>query len=204
MPAIGKSEFVMPNLADIDASAWTELEAASVRPESGFRYLNLCSVDSENKPQARMVVLRRVDVAMRVLEFHTDVRSPKWLELAANPHVTILGYCAQTRLQFRLQGRVELHAAGSELANVAWERLPAWTRRTYAGGPPGDERAFEVIDTIAPLESANDTDGKVHFGVVTFQAEALDWFQLRRQDNRRARFTYDEVGSLSVSQWINP
>lgn len=192
------------NLAQTDASAWAELEAATARPESGFRYLNLCSVDAEARPQARMVVLRRADVATRVLEFHTDARSPKWLELSAVPHVTVLGFCAQTRLQFRLQGMVELHAPGSDLSNLAWEQLPAWTRKTYAGGPPGDERAFNAVDEMAPSEAANETDGKAHFGVVTFRAETLDWFQLRRQGNRRARFTYGATGALAACQWVTP
>lgn len=203
-PAIGESVSVPSNLEDIDASAWTELETAAASRQSGFRYLNLCSVDSEGKPQARMVVLRRADAAMRGLEFHTDTRSPKWQELSANPHVTVLGFCAETRLQLRLQGLVELSGPGSDLAKAAWDGLSIWTRMTYTGGPPGDERAFEGIEATASPESASETDGKAHFGVVIFRAEALDWFQLRRQDNRRALFTYDATGARAACQWVNP
>ncbi len=141
---------------------------------------------------------------MRVLEFHTDTRSPKWLELAANPHVTVLGYCAQRRVQLRLQGVIELHGPGSDIATLAWQKLPTWTRGTYAGGPPGDERAFEAIEATAPSESAGETGGKEHFGVVTFRAAALDWFQLRRQDNCRAKFTYDATGTRTACLWLNP
>jgi len=195
---------VLCDLVQIDGSAWAELAAATDRPESGFRYLNLCSVDANARPQARMVVLRRVDVARRELEIHTDVRSPKWRELSAHPHVTVLGFCAQARLQLRLQGVTELHAPGSERAELAWEMLPAWTRQTYMGGPPGDERAFDVIGEVAPSPAAHEADGKTHFGVVTFRAETLDWFELRRQDNRRACFVYDVEGALVSSQWVNP
>ena len=192
------------SLADTDASAWRELETAAASPQSGFRYLNLCSVDAEQRPQARMVVLRRADGSLRGLEFHTDTRSLKWRELSANPHVTVLGFCAQTRLQFRLQGTVELHAPGSDQANAAWNKLSRWTRTTYTGGPPGDECAFDVINEATFPKPAHEAEGKLHFGLLIFRARTLDWFQLRRQGNRRALSTYDEAGVLAACPWVNP
>ncbi|ANM15438.1 pyridoxamine 5'-phosphate oxidase-like protein [Rhizobium sp. N541] len=197
-------EVAPPNLADIDASAWRALETAATSPQSGFRFLNLCSVDSEARPQARMVVLRRADGPSRVLEFHTDSRSPKWLELSANPHVTVLGFSTQTRLQFRLQGTVELHAPGSEPANDAWDKLSTWTRTTYTGGPPGDECGLDMIDEAVLPKPADDAKGKPHFGLLIFRARTLDWFQLRRQGNRRALLTYEETGALAACRWVNP
>ncbi|MDO3436425.1 pyridoxamine 5'-phosphate oxidase family protein [Rhizobium sp. CBN3] len=190
------------DLTDIDASAWAELETAAAGPQSGFRYVNLCSVDAEARPQARMVVLRAADGATRSLEFHTDTRSPKWLELSANPQVTVLGFCPQARLQLRLQGTVECHGPGSERAETAWERLPGRTRMTYIGGPPGDECAFETMGELP--EPRDEAEGKARFGVLSFRARTLDWFQLRQQDNRRALFSYDETGALTHSRWINP
>ncbi|MDR9774100.1 pyridoxamine 5'-phosphate oxidase family protein [Rhizobium hidalgonense] len=191
-------------LADIDASTWRELEAAAANPQSGFRFLNLCSVDAEARPQARMVVLRRADRSLRLLEFHTDMRSPKWQELSANPHATILGFWPQTQLQFRLQGTVERHAAGGDQADAAWGKLSTWTRMTYAGGPPGDERGFDTIDEAALSRPVDEAEGKPHFGLLIFRVRTLDWFQLRRQGNRRALLTYDETGALAASRWVNP
>ncbi|ARO27563.1 pyridoxamine 5'-phosphate oxidase-like protein (plasmid) [Rhizobium sp. TAL182] len=190
------------DLTDIDASAWAELETAAAGPQSGFRYVNLCSVDVEDRPRARMVVLRAADRATRSLEFHTDTRSPKWLELSANPQVTVLGFCPQARLQLRLQGTVERHGPGSEGAEAAWEKLPNRTRMTYTGGPPGDECAFETMGELP--QPRDEAAGKARFGVLSFRARTLDWFQLRQQDNRRALFSYDEIGALSNSRWVNP
>ncbi|MBY3595489.1 pyridoxamine 5'-phosphate oxidase family protein [Rhizobium bangladeshense] len=189
-------------LSDIDASAWTERERAAVNPQSGFRYVNLCSVDPQGRPQARMVVLRAAERATRNLEFHTDTRSPKWRELSANPQVTVLGFSPIGRLQLRLWGTVERHGPGSERADTAWNRLPNRTRVTYAGGPPGDECAFEFVDELT--EPLDETKGKARFGVLSFRARTLDWFELRQQANRRALFGYDEAGSLSSCRWVNP
>jgi len=194
----------MDNVTEVELAAWAELEAAASSPESGFRYVNLCSVDADNTPQARMVVLRRTDVAKRVLEFHTDTRSAKWREFGAHPYATVLGYCSQTRLQLRLQGTVELHAPGSAVAETAWDVLPARTRGTYTGGPPGDERAFVTNEKPSVSKPVNDTDGKLHFGALAFRVDTLDWFQLRREGNRRARFSYDAAGVVMASEWINP
>ncbi|WP_457790725.1 DUF1330 domain-containing protein [Pseudomonas sp. PL-6] len=197
-----QSDLERLDLERTEAAAWAELKAAVARPESGFRYLSLCSVDAENKPQARMVVLRRVDSSSRVLEFHTDMRSPKWHELRANPNATVLGFCAQTRLQFRLQGLVELHDCASEGAQTAWHSLPIRTQMLYAGGPPGDEVACVAIDE--PLPSTPAGDGERNFGLLVFKVKALDWFQLRQQDSLRASFGYDEAGALVASRWMNP
>jgi hypothetical protein len=82
--------------------------------------------------------------------------------------------------------------------------LPARTRATYAGGPPGDELAFVTDEQPFVSELADGADGKEHFGVLAFRADTLDWFQLRRQGNRRARFSYDPAGVVMASEWINP
>ncbi|MBX4883842.1 pyridoxamine 5'-phosphate oxidase [Rhizobium bangladeshense] len=187
------------NLGEVDASTWSSLEAATNDPQSGFRFINLCSVDAAGRPQARMVVLRRVDTAARLLEIHTDTRSPKWLELSHNPFATILGFCASTRVQLRLVGAVRLYSPGSELAEKAWSELSTWTRSTYAGGPPGNELGN---DESVPAEV--EADGKTFFGVVSFHAESLDWFELRSADNRRAVFGYSHLGAVMAARWINP
>jgi len=187
------------NLEEVDASAWSSLEAATSDPQSGFRFVNLCSVDAAGRPQARMVVLRRVDKAARLLEIHTDTRSPKWRELSRDPTVTILGFSASTRTQLRLVGSVRLHPPGSDRAENAWKELSAWMRSSYAGGPPGDE-----LGNDEPVSAVTEADGKAFFGVVSFHAESLDWFELRRADNRRAVFDYSHLGALTASRWINP
>ncbi len=192
------------SLQNIDTSAWKELETAAGDPGSGFRFINLCSVDAQGKPQARMVVLRRVDKLARVIEFHTDIRSPKWQEITANPNLTALGYCHQTRLQLRLQGSAELYAAESEVAEKAWSLLSPQTRSTYIGGPPGDEQSFDIDDKKTILESGEAANGKRHFGVIVLRVSQLDWYQLQKGNNQRALLTYSSSGDCLSAQWINP
>lgn len=193
-----------PESEHIDAMAWQELDAAANDPHAGFRYLNVCTIDTELKPQARMMVLRRTDSAQRLLAFHTDIRSAKWQELAINPAATVLGFCSQSRLQLRLQGVFKRYEPASALAGQTWEGLPVWTRRSYSGGPPGEELLFPHDQTRHAESEESGEGGQRHFGVLVFQAESLDWFRLERDNNRRARLTYSATGSLTSFSWVNP
>lgn len=186
------------DLKTFEAAAWAALEEATADPQAGFRYLTLCTVDDLLQPQARTVVLRQFAGSRRMLTFHTDVRSPKWQEMAANPQVTVLGYCHQRRLQLRMTGRVECYAAGSDIARAAWRELPQHTRQTYTGGPPGEAPATadEKPDTTEAGES--------RFGVVIVRVSMLDACQLQRNDNQRALFRYSSDGGSQGREWLNP
>jgi hypothetical protein len=186
-------------LEEIERTAWRDLEAAD-NPKSRFRILTLCSVDHARRPQARTIVLRRTETACRLLEVHTDIRSQKWAEITANPNVTILGYCSEKQLQLRLQGAASLHPPGSEMANLAWNGLRPTTRRTYAGGPPGDLLAFDQ----SSIDAIDEDRGRQFFGVIIFRATALDLFKLQHANNRRALFDYDQTGLLISAHWVNP
>jgi len=188
------------DLKTFEAEAWAALDDAAADPQAGFRYLTLCTVDAELRPQARTVVLRQCADDHRTLTFHTDVRSPKWQEMAANPQVTVLGYCHQRRLQLRMPGRAECYAAGAEVARAAWRALPQHTRQTYTGRPPGEARlAADEMPDASAAEA-----GESRFGVVIVRVSMLDAYQLQRNDNQRALFRYASEGELQASEWLNP
>jgi hypothetical protein len=181
------------SLREIDTACWQQLETGSREPDSGFHFLTLASIDQQGKPQARTLVLRSVDREKRTLEFHTDMRSPKWQALAVNPDVTVLGYSAKTQL--RLHGMVELHAAHSAVAEAAWQRLSHRTQQTYAGAAPGS-------DIGSP--SKNTGNAEDHFGVLIIQITQLDRCLLARENNQRALLNYRSDGALTNSKWVHP
>jgi len=189
------------DLKMFETEAWAALAAAATDdPQAGFRYLTLCTADALQRPQARTVVLRQYADDCRTLTFHTDVRSPKWQEMAANPQVTVLGYCHQRRLQLRMAGRAECYAAGSDIARSAWRELSQHTRQTYTGGPPGEAR---ITADETPGTNAVEA-GESRFGVVMVRVSVLDACQLQRNNNRRALFRYSPDGELQGCEWLNP
>ncbi|GLU28065.1 pyridoxamine 5'-phosphate oxidase family protein [Brucella sp. NBRC 12950] len=188
-------------LDEIERQAWTQLQSAVLEATADFRFVNLCSVDGAGNPQARIVVVRQVDRSGRVIEFHTDIRSPKWKELHSNHNATVLGYSQSARLQLRLQGVVELHGPETKVADDAWQNLSVWTRTTYTGGPPGD---YVSCNDQYTANAEDRSEGKDVFGLIRFRANSLDWFQLARGENRRGQFDYDVEGQLCRSQWVHP
>ncbi|MBL8790314.1 MAG: pyridoxamine 5'-phosphate oxidase family protein [Rhizobiales bacterium] len=193
---------ITDSFAGIDADAWRLLEQGAGDPQSGFHYVTLCTVGRTGLAQARTVVLRKVSAAERMLEIHTDVRSPKWAELSAQPQATVLGFCNSSRVQLRLQGGTEQFSPKTDVARAAWARLAPSTRATYQGGPPGDDLAFPPAadQAVRPVDGA----GHENFGVIRFRANLLDWFCLQRNDNRRALFAYGPEGKVVTQMWVNP
>lgn len=192
------------NLADIETSAWAHLEEAVTNADLAFRYLTLCSVDRFQQPQARTVVLRQADPLHRMLEFHTDIRSPKWSEFSDNPKASVLGYCPQNRTQLRFSGVVELFGPETERTAATWDSLSHWTRTTYQGGPPGEGLPNPDMPETVGGEPASQEPGNMRFGVLSFSVRSLDWVQLSRQNNRRAAFDYEGNGACSAMRWLTP
>ena len=192
------------DLTTIDREAWDALAAAAADPKMPFRYLTLASLGRCQFPEARTVVLRSASRATRILEFHTDTRSPKWQELQDNGNTTILGYSDILKLQLRLRGHMRLASAGSNEAEQVWSRLPPHTRATYQGGPPGDELSPEGGPVHEAPVSATEETGRDRFGVLYFKVLSLDWCRLERNNNLRARFSYGDNGELNDSSWVAP
>ena len=180
-------------LVALDNDCWNILENGANDGDSGFHFLTLASVDQQGQPQARTLVLRRVDRLTRVLEFHTDMRSAKWQALKINPAVAVLGY--SNKIQLRLQGTAELHVAHSPVAAAAWQRLPNRTQKTYAEAAPGSD-----ID----ITSANEARAEDNFGVLLITISLLDYCKLARENNQRALLNYCAAGALTSSKWVNP
>lgn len=145
--------------------------------------------------------MRQVDRVERVIEIHTDIRSPKWTEFRLNNAASVVVYSQAARLQLRFQGRVEWHGPETDVAENVWQALSTRTKSTYKGGPPGN---YVMCSAEQSADSEDRREGKDVFGVLRFRANSLDWFQLVRDENRRGQFFYGLTGQLIHSQWINP
>lgn len=194
------------DLQKANSEAWRDLLASLEDPQHPFRYMTLATVGLDGQSKARLLVLRAVMPDRVCLEFHTDIRSPKWRELGNDCRLTVLGFDPVQRMQVRFEGDAALFAPDRLENEQAWSGLSPWTQNTYCGGPPGDP--VDVPDAGAPeaseLSAAAVSIGRQRFGVIRFQARMLDWFKLARGDNRRAIFDYTDQGSLAHAMWITP
>ncbi len=196
------------DLASIDKDVWREFKAACEVQDHDLRYVSFATLSSDQMPVSRLLVLRGVNAQERHLVFHTDITSDKWAELTAHPKASILGFSERAGEQYRFKGHAELLAPNSDINQTEWDNLSLWTKNTYCGGPPGEEthapRSGENIKEALPPTPEQLVKGRARFGVILFKAEGLDWFQLKRSDNRRAIFSYADQGDIKSAKWINP
>lgn len=191
-------------LNDLDRAAWAQLQQCADERSGALRNLTLSTVDSSNQPQSRILILRNVDTGIRTLWFHTDLRSRKWTELTDNPLVSVIGYDPDRQLQLRMSGTAQLHPPKTELTTKAWSGLPAWTRSTYCGGPPGEETNPKANVDTAVLTEAQTSIGYDVFCVVIIKVDILDWFSHPRGAIRRIHFSYGSDGSLQQALDVAP
>ncbi len=67
--------------------------------------MTLATVGGDNRPAARIVLLKAVDA--RGFAFFTNYDSHKGQELAANPHAALVFHWVELERQVRIEGRVE-------------------------------------------------------------------------------------------------
>jgi general stress protein 26 len=83
-----------------------------------FHLLVLGTLDEENNPQTRNVVLRKVDLSQSLLRFHTDKRSNKILDIKNNNSISLLGYDKSNKLQVRIMARAEIESSQESLLDL--------------------------------------------------------------------------------------
>lgn len=172
-----------PTLPAVWADAWERLATGAAGRDDPHHQGVLATIGPQG-PQARTVVLRHVDPVGGVIGFHTDIRSPKWTELMADPRATWVSY--GHGVQVRLQGRIQAHHDDA-VAKQAWAATRDFGRRCYlATAAPGTPTADPT--TGLPAEELATALGEAHFGVLRLHIERLDWLHLLALGHRRAGF----------------
>jgi pyridoxamine 5'-phosphate oxidase len=206
----GKAELLMTNNhAELLQEIWEMLQKGAVDAHHPFYTPALATVGTRGAA-VRTVVLRRVDVAQRLLVCHTDWRSAKIAELTTNPATSWLFYSAPDKLQLRAEGQTALHY-NDDFARQIWQQSRLSSLRGYLTSlPPGttvSEPASglpaEFQDRIPTSEEAE--TGWQNFAVIATQIERFDWLYLGGdgRGQRRAEFIFQPDGSYT-SRWVIP
>lgn len=182
------------------AEAWRLLERGAADRRSGFHTPVLASLRADGRPAARTVVLRAADPEARILRFHTDRRSRKYREIAAEPRVAMQFYDPGAKVQLRIDGRATVHADDA-LARQAWTGSRPMSRACYGVAPgPGTEIGRPAEAVIDPVDGGE--AGREHFAAVTVDIESIEWLYLAAAGHRRARFRWNS-GVVSAT-WLVP
>lgn len=186
-------------------AAWAPLAAAVAMRCGPFHTPTVATISAAGVPRLRTVVLRGCEPSAWRLRFHTDRRSSKFAELAANPSIALHAYSRSAKLQVRLDGIAHLHC-DDEIADLAWAHSRPSSRECYAQGPvpgtivgaPEPDRS-PVAGPLEPLNAARD-----NFCAVLVDVTVLEWLYLRAAGHRRAKFWHDCANGHTGGAWLAP
>ena len=172
------------------------------------RYVQLATVDSNNRPKNRTVVFRGWLEPESQLKFVTDIRSQKAIDLQSGSSnwAEICWYFPKTREQFRISGQLVLVTVNCDTDRYCKARQEAWHQMSDSGriqfdwatpgaDKTGDPAAFNPPqpDSLEPL---------ANFCLLLLNTRLVDHLELRGETQSRCR--YELVAGEWVMRSINP
>jgi hypothetical protein len=196
------------NLTELETLAWQLLVRGSAKGKDGFHTMCIATVNSDNEPTLRTVVLRKADEVVKKLFFHTDTRSRKFADLQQQKCLSALFYDPHRRIQMTLKTQVLTHIDNA-LAEQRWREIRLESRRCYM--------LENAPNTVTPAPSfgynprfldvfpeENDSEPfRQFFAVVECRAVSLEFLFLHHKGNRKAFFEY-ENGVNTRQNWVIP
>ena len=192
------------NLEEIQNKYWSMLDDAVTNRASPFRIpVFMCA--HQNEIDGRIVVLRKSDRANNLLQFHTDLRSPKVGILKKNNKASLLFYDKEEKIQLRAKVECEINNQNS-ITEESWKKTQHISRRCYlTDSPPGTISDNPTSGMISKLEDFDYTmeqseEGYKNFTVIQCKIKTIEWLYLAAKGHRRARF---EVNN-NKEYWLVP
>jgi pyridoxamine 5'-phosphate oxidase len=169
------------------------------------RYVQLATVDVNQRPANRTVVFRGFLDPASQLQFVTDVRSSKAAQITHNPWAEVCWYFSKTREQFRIAGRLQLISELSEEYQAArlqaWQQLSVGSREQFAWPLPAAPRNVDDISPFAapllPLDQP-----LANFGLLLLMPIIVDHLELRGAPQNRWQYRWND--QEWVMDAINP
>ena len=180
------------NLEEIQNKYWSMLDDAVTNRASPFRIpIFMCA--HQDEVDGRIVVLRKSDRSNNLLQFHTDLRSPKIDMLKKNNKASLLFYDKEEKIQLRVKVDCEINNQNST-TDESWKKTQHISRRCYlTDSPPGTASENPTSGMISKLEDFDYTmeqseEGYKNFTVIKCKIKSIEWLYLAAKGHRRAKF----------------
>lgn len=167
--------------------------------------MTLATVDAENKPAARIVLLKGFDE--RGFVFYTNYLSQKGLEISNNPNAALVFWWDKLERQVRISGETEKISAEESDAyfhsRPFESRLGAWASeqsQVVAGREPLESKWQELIEKFSNQEVPRPP----HWGGFRVKATSIEFWQGRSSRlHDRLRYT-KQVDELWLVERLSP
>ena len=192
------------NLEEIQNKYWSMLDDAVTNRGSQFRIpVFICA--HQDEVDGRIVVLRKSDRENSLLQFHTDLRSPKVQIIKKNNKASLLFYDKEEKIQLRVKVECEINNQNS-ITEESWKKTQHISRRCYlTDNPPGTLSENPTSGMISKLEDFDYTmeqseEGYKNFTVIKCKIKSIEWLYLAAKGHRRAKFDLENA----KDEWLVP
>ena len=192
------------NFEEIQNKYWSMLNDAVKNRASSFR-IPVFACAFQNEVDGRIVVLRKSDRSNNLLQFHTDIRSPKVKILKKNSFGSLLFYDKEEKIQLRVKIDCEINNQNS-ITEASWKKTQHISRRCYlTDSAPGTKSAEPTSGMISQLEDFDYTmeqseEGYKNFTVIKCKIKSIEWLYLAAKGHRRAKFDIEN----NINTWLVP
>ena len=166
-----------------------------------------CNIGNQKGIESRVVVLREFDSNNMMLNFHTDIRSPKIADLMQNNNSLFVFYDQKLKVQLRIKTISSINNQ-NKISEKMWERTKLVSRKCYLTQKPPSSVTSLPEDGIAhKLKGKEPTleeseKGYKNFTVVQNKIHQIDWLHLAASGHRRLKIILKD--SAPFFHWIIP
>lgn len=177
------------------------LEEGAIKRNHDFHLLVLGTIDKDNNPQTRNVVLRKVDISQSLIRFHTDKRSNKISDIRSNNSVSLLGYDKSNKLQIRIMAKAQIENSQEILSDI-WSNMYPMSRECYRVNDAPGKIVSSKDDVFFEEEGADKMNGFENFTIVNCHIQSIETLFLHSSGHLRAK--YQNENDQFIGKWLVP
>ena len=181
--------------------ALNKLQKAVKKRNDDLHLLNVVTVDEQNRPNTRNVVLRDFSIENLTIRFHTDKRSSKIKDIKLNKDICLIGYDKRAKLQIRIDAEA-YSIDDKEILLEIWQKMYPMSRECYrVAKSPGDK-----IESLAEIKFNDENDSNLvgfdNFAAVQCNIKSMEILYLSHTGHIRAKYNNDN--GILKGEWLVP
>ena len=163
--------------------------------------------NQKNTVDSRVVILRKFNIDTLKLNFHTDFRSPKILDLQKNNLTNFVFYDFKLKIQLRIKTFSVINNKNNVSKN-AWEQTRLSSRKCYLTRKAPSSITTKAEDGIPKHLKGIDPclneseSGYINFTVIENEILNIDWLYLQSSGHQRLKIDFKNFKPFF--KWIIP
>jgi len=182
-------------------NALNKLQRAVKKRNDDLHLLNVVTVDEQNRPNTRNVVLRDFSIENLTIRFHTDKRSSKIRDIKLNQDICLIGYDKKAKLQVRIDAEAYL-IEDEEILLEIWQKMYPMSRECYRVVQSPGNKIESLTEVNFDEDNESNLVGFDNFVAIQCNIKSLEILYLSHTGHIRAKYNNDN-GTLK-GEWLVP